>query len=111
MADFDSTLYFLDEDEVGYLRREIDREYAHDLRGNVIAALLDIFELHADTAARGEVLEHAQVLLPHLLAAEASAESHICCVRCTHPWPRGGHRGAPQERLARSRIRSVRRIP
>jgi len=69
MADFDSTLYFLDEEEVGYLRREIDREYAHDLRGNVIAALLDIFELHADTAARGEILEHAQVLLPHLLAA------------------------------------------
>jgi HEAT repeat protein len=69
MADFDSTLYFLDEEEVGYLRREIDREYAHDLRGNVIAALLDIFELHADTPARGEILEHAQVLLPHLLAA------------------------------------------
>jgi hypothetical protein len=69
MADFDSTLYFLDEEEVGYLRREIDREYAHDLRGNVIAALLDIFELHADTESRGEILEHTQVLLPHLLAA------------------------------------------
>jgi hypothetical protein len=69
MADFDATLYFLDEDEVNYLRREIDREYAHDLRGNVIAALFDIFELHADATARGEILEHAQVLLPHLLAA------------------------------------------
>jgi len=69
MADFDSTLYFLDEDELDYLRREIEREYTHDLRGNVIAALLDIFELHADAAARGEILDHAQVLLPHLLAA------------------------------------------
>lgn len=69
MADFDSTLYFLDEEEIDYLRREIEREYAHDLRGNVIAALLDIFESHADDEARGEVLEHAQVLLPHLLAA------------------------------------------
>jgi HEAT repeat protein len=69
MADFDSTLYFLDGPEVEYLRREIEREYAHDLRGNVISALFDIFELHADAAARGEILEHAQTLLPHLLAA------------------------------------------
>ena len=69
MADFDSTLYFLDGEEVEYLRREIEREYAHDLRGNVIAALFDIFELHGDAAARGEILEHAQTLLPHLLAA------------------------------------------
>jgi len=69
MADFDSTLYFLDEEEVEYLRREIEREYAHDLRGNVISALFDIFELHADATARGEILDHAQTLLPHLLAA------------------------------------------
>ena len=69
MADFDSTLYFLDGEEVEYLRREIEREYAHDLRGNVISALFDIFELHGDAAARGEILEHAQTLLPHLLAA------------------------------------------
>jgi len=69
MADFDSTLYFLDGEEVEYLHREIEREYAHDLRGNVIAALFDIFELHADADARGEILEHAQTLLPHLLAA------------------------------------------
>jgi hypothetical protein len=69
MADFDSTLYFLDGEEVEYLRREIEREYAHDLRGNVVSALFDIFELHADAAARGEILEHAQTLLPHLLAA------------------------------------------
>ena len=69
MADFDSTLYFLDGEEVEYLHREIEREYAHDLRGNVISALFDIFELHADAEARGEILEHAQALLPHLLAA------------------------------------------
>jgi hypothetical protein len=69
MADFDSTLYFLEGEEVEYLRREIEREYAHDLRGNVVSALFDIFELHADAAARGEILEHAQTLLPHLLAA------------------------------------------
>jgi hypothetical protein len=69
MADFDSTLYFLDGEEVEYLHREIEREYAHDLRGNVVAALFDIFELHADAEARGEILDHAQTLLPHLLAA------------------------------------------
>lgn len=69
MADFDSTLYFLDGEEVEYLRREIEREYAHDLRGNVISALFDIFELHGDAAARAEILEHAQTLLPLLLAA------------------------------------------
>jgi len=69
MADFDSTLYFLDGEEVEYLHREIEREYSHDLRGNVVAALFDIFELHADAEARGEILDHAQTLLPHLLAA------------------------------------------
>ena len=44
MADFDATLYFLDDREIEYLQSEIVREYQQDLRVNISGALLDIFE-------------------------------------------------------------------
>ena len=44
MDDFDSTLYFLDENEVQYLQRTIRDHYAIDLRQNVVSVLLDVFE-------------------------------------------------------------------
>src|SRR5207247_85284 len=31
--DFDTTLYFLDDKEIEYLHKEVEREYAQDLRG------------------------------------------------------------------------------
>ena len=43
MDDFDSTLYFLDENEVQYLQRTIGEHYATDLRQNVVSILLDVF--------------------------------------------------------------------
>jgi hypothetical protein len=69
MSDFDPTLYFLDEREVAYLHEEIEREYRHDLRTNVTAVLLDIFEVQPDPAIRAEVLENLQTLTVHLLTA------------------------------------------
>jgi hypothetical protein len=69
MADFDATLYFLDEREIEYLQSEIHREYDQDLRGNIVAVLLDIFEAQPDPDIRTEVLEHLQTVMVYLLAA------------------------------------------
>lgn len=69
MSDFDGTLYFLDEREIEYLQTEVDREYGADLRSNVMAILLDIFEQQSATAVRDEVIELLDVLMIHLLSA------------------------------------------
>lgn len=69
MADFDSTLYFLDEKEIEYLQDEVRREYQHDLRSNVISILFDIFEQQTDRGVRNEVLEHLETVMVYLLAA------------------------------------------
>lgn len=69
VADFDSTLYFLDEREIEYLRGEVRREYASDLRQNVVAILLDVFEQQSDPEVRAEVCELLENMLLHLLSA------------------------------------------
>ena len=69
MADFDGTLYFLDEREIEYLQTEVDREYRADLRQNVISILLDIFEQQSAAQVRGEVTELLDVLMVHMLSA------------------------------------------
>ncbi|HEU4720024.1 MAG TPA: HEAT repeat domain-containing protein [Gemmatimonadaceae bacterium] len=69
MSDFDGTLYFLDEREIEYLQTEVDREYRADLRQNVIAILLDIFEQQSATGVRDEVIELLDVLMVHMLSA------------------------------------------
>lgn len=68
MEDFDSTLYFLDADEVAYLHGETEREYATDLRRAVLMGLLDIFELQTDRAVRLEIIQNLDALTLHLLA-------------------------------------------
>ncbi|HEY4217646.1 MAG TPA: HEAT repeat domain-containing protein [Gemmatimonadaceae bacterium] len=67
MADFDSTLYFLDDREIEYLQDEIKREYEQDLRTNVVAVLLDIFEAQTDPEIRAEVLDNVHTLMVYLL--------------------------------------------
>jgi hypothetical protein len=69
MEDFDSTLYFLDEPEIEYLKREIRLEYEADLPRNVIAMLLDVFEVEAGERAREELCEILEGLVLHLLAS------------------------------------------
>jgi hypothetical protein len=69
IEDFDSTLYFLDENETDYVHRELKREYEVDLRANVVAALLDVFETQIDADTRGEVIDDVYELMVHLLAA------------------------------------------
>ncbi|HET6760962.1 MAG TPA: HEAT repeat domain-containing protein [Gemmatimonadaceae bacterium] len=55
LDDFDSTLYFLDDEEVEYLEQETKREFSTDLRPAVIAALLDTFETQKDPTVREEI--------------------------------------------------------
>ncbi len=69
MEDFDSTLYFLDQNEIEYLRQETSREYGLDLRRLVLCSLLDIFELQVDPLVRTEVANDLEALVLHLLTA------------------------------------------
>jgi hypothetical protein len=69
MADFDTTLYFLDEREIEYLQHAVRNEYASDLRRTVLATLLDIFETQADGKIRDEITGILDNFLVHLLSA------------------------------------------
>ena len=69
LQDFDATLYFLDEKELDYLRHEIEREYASDLRKNVISTLFDIYEHQAAPEIREEISELLENLMLLLLSA------------------------------------------
>ena len=55
IADFDSTLYFLEEQEIAYLHDSIRDDFAGDLRPSVAAALLDTFETESDPTVREEI--------------------------------------------------------
>jgi hypothetical protein len=66
--DFDSTLYFLDEREIEYLKGEIEREYQQDLRGNVLSMLFDLLELQTYGTVRAELLSIVENFIPYLLA-------------------------------------------
>ena len=68
MDDFDSTLYFLSEQEVKYLTEEIEREYKQDMRGNVLAMLFDLLELQTYPTVRAELISILENFLPYLLA-------------------------------------------
>ena len=67
--DFDSTLYFLDEKEIEHLRDEVNREYAQDLRRNVLSMLFDVLELQAYPTVRAELISILESFLPYLLGA------------------------------------------
>jgi hypothetical protein len=69
MSDFDGTLYFLDEREIEYIQSEVRREYEVDLRQNVLALMLDIFEQQADPAIRNEVATILDSFMLHMLSA------------------------------------------
>ena len=69
MADFDATLYFLDEKEIEYIQSEVRREYEVDLRQNVVALLFDIFEQQADPSIRDEVAGILDSFMLHMLSA------------------------------------------
>ncbi len=66
--DFDATMYFLEDDEIQYLKSEIEREYNQDLRGNVLTMLFDLLELQTYSTVRAELLSIIENFIPYLLA-------------------------------------------
>lgn len=69
MDDFDSTLYFLDDDELKYIQSEIEREYNQDLRGSVLSLVFDRLELQTFAAVRSELISILENFIPYLLGA------------------------------------------
>ena len=67
LDDFNTTLYFLEEKEIEYLRTAIQREYSLELRTNVVAALLDTYEQQVDPTVREEIAGVLDILLVNLL--------------------------------------------
>jgi hypothetical protein len=67
--DFDTTLYFLDDTEIEYLHKEVEREYAQDLRGNVLSMLFDLMELQTYGTVRAELISIVENFIPYLLGA------------------------------------------
>ncbi len=67
--DFDTTLYFLDEKEIAYLKDEVAREYKQDLRRNVLAMIFDVLELQPYPTVRAELISIIDSFLPYLLGA------------------------------------------
>jgi hypothetical protein len=67
--DFDTTLYFLDDKEVEYLHKEVEREYAQDLRRNVLAMLFDLLELQTYGTVRAELISILENFIPYLLGS------------------------------------------
>jgi hypothetical protein len=71
MEDLDATLYFLDEKEIDYLRGEVAAEQAIDMPRNVLAILLDIFEVQESEKVREEICGILESYMLNLLAGGA----------------------------------------
>ena len=69
LDDVDSTLYFLDDDEIRYLARELEEEYRRDVRGSALNVLFDLMETQPEGGVRDEVLGVLEQLFPNLLAS------------------------------------------
>jgi HEAT repeat protein len=65
--DFDSTLYFLDESEMGYVATELQADYRRDVRTSALDILFDLMELNPDEKMREEVLNILEQLFPNFL--------------------------------------------
>jgi HEAT repeat protein len=71
MEDLDATLYFLDEKEIDYLRGEVAAEQTIDLPRNVLAILLDIFEVQDNEKVREELCSIFESYMLNLLSSGA----------------------------------------
>ncbi len=69
IEDFDTTLYFLDDREIDYLRGDVEREYSQDLRRNVLSMLFDLLELQSYGTVRAELISIVENFIPYLLGA------------------------------------------
>lgn len=71
MEDFNTTLYFLEESEIEYLRDAVKEEYASDLRVNVVQMLLDTYETQIDPTIREEICGILDTYLVSLLSGRS----------------------------------------
>jgi hypothetical protein len=69
LDDVDSTLYFLDDEEIRYLARELEEEYKRDFRGSALNVLFDLMETQPEGGVRDEVLGVLEQLFPNLLTS------------------------------------------
>ena len=67
MDDFDGTLYFLDESEIGYVVDEVRLEYTRDVRASALSALFDLYEIETAPSVRSEIVGILESLFPNLL--------------------------------------------
>lgn len=65
--DFEPSLYFLGEEEVAALQRELQREWQRPVRRDVMLAVLDQYEM-GDAERRGEIADILSQMLPRFLA-------------------------------------------
>jgi HEAT repeat protein len=69
LDEVDSTLYFLDEQEITYLAGELEQEYKRDSRGSALNILFDLMETQPEGGVRDEVLGVLEQLFPNLLTS------------------------------------------
>jgi hypothetical protein len=67
IEDFDSTLYFLEEEEINYVVRQVQEEYQRDVRQVALNSLFDLLETQTDEPIRLEILGVLNMLFPNLL--------------------------------------------
>lgn len=67
--EFDTTLYFLDDKEIEFLHKEIEREYSQDLKRNVLSMLFDLLELQTYGTVRAELISITENFIPYLLGS------------------------------------------
>jgi HEAT repeat protein len=67
--EFDTTLYFLEDQEIAYLQDEVDREYSQDLRHNVLSVLFDLIESQTYATVRSELIAIVENFIPYLLGS------------------------------------------
>ena len=83
ISDFDSTLYFLEEQEIAYLQQGVREDFTGDLRLSVAAALLDTFEAQKDPTVREEVCSVLEQFLVALLSRLQFRSAAFLLRECT----------------------------
>ncbi len=69
--DFNPSLYALDPDEMEYLHEELKKEWARDLREDVLSALFDRLEEPESRERQEEIVGILRTLMPNLLSRGA----------------------------------------
>jgi HEAT repeat protein len=69
LEEFDSTLYFLEENEINQVAQAVELEYRRDVRAASLNVLFDLFELQTEEPVRAEILGTLESLFPNFLNA------------------------------------------